>query len=259
MKKLAAIILIILVLHCPGRAALPVSDLSALAQRIGLMAQEIAKWTLYINKFKDYTRILGNLKKNFEHTVLGLTQAEINQLIGDNIELTGKIIDSIAYDDKDKLDEWTEIFKDHRQLEVKYQNIKDTEYLLENPLAQNPSIRGIFEESIRQREEALQNLQKQIVDLQQIRESEKEVLDKLKHYAEQVELLAGDEYPSYAKVSTLINLMDLDLLKLATTQLALYRMMLETELKSMTGELHATQQQLRQAHEEVKNYQLVKE
>jgi len=257
MKKATVLLIITVVLISSLKAAIPTTDLSAMAQRIALKAQEIAKWTIYIDKFRKYTKTMQNLKSNFERTAIGIPEAELNKLIGDNIERTGKIIDSIAYTDKDKKDVWTEIFKDYKRLGSVYQNIDNTDHLQESYLNVNPNIRQMINETITARQEALQDIQKQISDLGLIREIELEVMEKISHYEDQVKELGSADYPSYAKVTTLLNLMDLDILVLTTNQLALYRIMLEKEIKSMTIELDNTQKMLKQQLDETKNIQLL--
>ena len=240
-------------------AGIPVSDAVALAQRIKLLAKEIAKWTIYIQRFKEYSKIFGRLKNNFEYTVRGFAENELNELIGDYLETTLRVIDSVAYDDKDNLDDWTGIFKDANQLYTKYQNIQDTGYLTDNHLYRNPNIKAIIDARIKQREEHLAGLKGMITNLQLIRESEVEIAKKFSEYEKQVNLMGQDQYPSQAKVTALMNLMDLDILKLNTNIMALYRMMLEKELKENTQQMLESQIESKAYQEESQNYKVIKE
>ena len=234
-------------------AGIPVSDAAALAQRIKLLAQEISKWTLYIQRFKEYSKIFGRLKNNFEYTVQGFLQDEISAIIGDYLETTLKVIESVAYDDAQNLDDWSGIFKDAGTLFTKYQNLPDTSYLTGNSLYANPNIKAIIDARIKQREEHLANLKATITNLQLIRSSETEIAKKFGEYEKQINLMGQDEYPSQAKITALMNLMDLDILKLNTNIMALYRMMLENELKDMASQIQEEQLQSRNAHDEKRN------
>lgn len=261
LKKTVCVFLLLIFLASPVmvNAGIPVADFVAFAQRIKLLAKEIAKWVLYINRFKEFSKNLGNLKNNFERTIRGFIGDELNQLIGDNIEMTMKVIESVAYEDKDRKDEWTEIFKDYTKLETKYENIKDTEYIKQNKLYQNQNIKNIIDNKIKQKEENLTNIKATIQNMQLIRESEMEMVKKFSNYEKQVETLGSGSYMSVAKITTLMNLMDLDILKLNTNIMALFRMMLENQLKQMAEEEDENQKQARAIQDEVDNLKKIKE
>jgi hypothetical protein len=264
MKKIVSIILLVIFLGITPQkinAGIPVADILAIAQRVKLMALEMAKWVSYIKKFKEYSQKLLNLKYTFEHTIKGFEDGELDDFMGDLLtEMTGKIIDGIAYDDKNNKDEWTKIFKDVNQLDVKYQNLKDTDYLRDIPLYKNPSIKEIVDKKIISRESELLEIRRQITQLQLIRESEKEILNKFKGYEDKIEkygttdINTTERYQSYSKIAAITDLIDLDILKLNTNQLSLYRIMLENELKTLTNELNETQQSVKSARDEIKNY-----
>jgi hypothetical protein len=173
--------------------------------------------------------------------------------------MTMKVIESVAYEDKDRQDEWTEIFKDVNRLETKYENIKDTEYIKQNKLYQNQNIKNIIDNKIKQKEENLTNIKATIQNMQLIRESEMEMVKKFRNYEKQVETLGSGSYMSVAKITTLMNLMDLDILKLNTNIMALFRMMLENQLKQMAEEEDENQKQARAIQDEVDNLNKIKE
>jgi len=261
LKKTVCAVLLLIFLASPVivNAGIPVADFVAFAQRIKLLAKEIAKWVLYINRFKEFTQNLSNLKNNFQRTIRGFLGDELNKLIGDNIDMTMKVIESVAYEDKDKQDEWTEIFKDVNRLETKYENIKDTEYITKNKLYQNPNIKNIIDNKIKQKEENLTNIKTTIQNMQLIRESEMEMVKKFSNYEKQLEKLGTEEYLSQAKIITIMDLMDLDILKLNTSIMALFRMMLENQLKQMAEEEDENQKQARAIQDEVDNLKKIKE
>ena len=263
-KKTVCAILFIVLMSSPAmvNAGIPIADLSAFAQRISLLAKEIAKWTIYISKFKSYAEHLGRLKNNFESTLRGFIEGELNELVGDNIDVTLNVIKSIAYEDADKQDEWTEIFKDVQKLEIKYENIKDTEYLKQNKLYQNPYLKEGIDRQIKQREDNLTNIKNTIKNLQLIRESEMEMVKKISGYEKQIKALGvekEDYYLSESKITTIMNLMDLDILKLNTNIMELYRMMLENELKQAAEEELESQNSGRSIQEEIENYKIFQE
>jgi hypothetical protein len=263
LKKTVCVILFIgfIVQPVVVNAGIPVSDLIGYAQRIKLLAKEIAKWVIYIKRFKEFTANLSNIKNNFQRTIRGFAEDELNKLIGDNIDMTIKIIESVAYEDKDKQDEWTEIFKDVKKLDIKYKNLKDSEYTTQNPLYKNPYIKTIIDDDINQRKENRTNILDTIQKLQLIRESEEEMVAKFVNYKKQIETLGGvgDGYISFSKITTLMNLMDLDILKLNTNIMALYRIMLENELKQMTVEEKERQKQGKEHQDEIMNIEKIKE
>lgn len=265
MKKAVTIILLILMMNMAMNvklnAGIPVVDLSALAQRISLLAQEIAKWKIYIDKFKDYLKNFQKLKNTFEHSIKGFKPDELRDYIGENFEKFVKdIISGIAYDDESHLDDWSVIFKDVDELEVRYKNINDTKYLDNNPLVKNPKVREMVDARKRLNEEDLLNIKKQAETLQLIRESEREILEKFGHYEDLIDKVGtstqetADNFQSYTRIAAVTDLIDLDILKLGTNQLTLYRLLLESELKTMTRELLITQQIIKDAQQEIDNY-----
>lgn len=89
-----------------------------------------------------------------------------------------------------------------------------------------------------------------------------EMVKKISGYEKQIKALGvekEDYYLSESKITTIMNLMDLDILKLNTNIMALYRMMLENELKQAAEEESESQKSGQSIQEEIENYKKFQE
>lgn len=225
---------------------IPVIDWKALSQRIEITAKKLKKWIDYIEQFNYYRKKFDALKMRFEATIRRFNDGEIDDLFGGiDVDKLMAVLESTVYDDKNNLDEWRKIFKDINQLIIKYPDLKNYNYVIKNRFYKSTA-KELIDIEIKRNNEQLQDYQKIMIDLNEMRKMETELItNKYKGYRDKIkEFSDGAMSPNLLKIYVLIDMIDMEILKLNYSMMVLLRTYFELDIKERTNEMDSIMTEL---------------
>jgi len=246
-------------------AGLPVVDWSALIQRALQSTQKLAQWHSYIEKYKEFHNEFKRYKYAYMTIYRGFKDFDSLNDIFINTDNISNFL-NMVYHDQNKIDTWSDIFIESRNLEDKYKGIEDNSYLKENPLYKNPSVQKFIDKKIESNTARLKDLKGGIELAKNYRKTEETILSRINMLQEKIKSFAkegGDtgDGTGTAEVNRLLfmnSTIRLENLRLEAEMASLIRRNFERTMKLATEELDIEGEMGRAAQEELKNYEELK-